>query len=89
MALGASSSGVMGLIVRDVLAPVTVGAACGLVSLMALAGIARPFVFGVSPVDPASLAVALFVLFAAATGAAYLPARHAARIDPLRTMRRS
>ena len=89
MALGAPSSGVMGLVVRDLLAPVALGAVCGLVLLIALAGVARSYVFGVSPVDPASLAMALFVLFAAAAGAAYLPARHATGIDPLRTMRRS
>jgi len=54
MALGAPPSGVMSLVIRNVLAPVTVGATCGLLSCIALAEVAQSYVFGVSPADPAS-----------------------------------
>jgi hypothetical protein len=44
----------MSLVIRNVLAPVTVGATCGLLSCIALAEVAQSYVFGVSPADPAS-----------------------------------
>ncbi len=89
MALGAPPSGVMTLVIRSVLVPVAAGAACGLLSVLALSGVARRYVVGVSPLDPASLGLALLVLLGAALIAASIPARWAAGIDPLLAMRRS
>jgi len=88
MALGAPASGVMRLVIRGVLAPVTCGAIVGVVLLGGLSGVARSYVFGVSPLDPASLVISLAVLLVAAVSAAYFPARRAAAVDPLRAMRR-
>jgi len=88
MALGATAPGVMRLVIRGVLAPVTCGAIVGLGSLIGLSGVAQSYVLGVSPLDPASLVISLAVLFVAAVSAAYFPARRAAALDPLEAMRR-
>jgi ABC-type antimicrobial peptide transport system permease subunit len=88
MALGAPASGVMRLVIRGVLAPVTCGAIVGVGLLTGLSGVARSYVFGVSPLDPASVVISLAVLFVAAVSAAYFPARRAAAVDPMRAMRR-
>jgi ABC-type lipoprotein release transport system permease subunit len=44
-------------------------------------------VFGISPIDPLSIAAACGVLIVAAVGAAWVPARRAAGIDPLTALR--
>jgi ABC-type lipoprotein release transport system permease subunit len=43
--------------------------------------------FGVEPLDPAAYLIAICVIFAAAALATYLPARRAAAIDPIETLR--
>ena len=43
--------------------------------------------FGVSPLDPATFASVAAILLAAAALASYLPALHAARVDPIETLR--
>ena len=64
-----------------------VGAAAGLLAAMALGRLMSSLLFGVSPVDPAAYIVALGVTLAAAALASYLPARRAATIDPIETLR--
>jgi putative ABC transport system permease protein len=89
MALGADAGEVLRLIIRGALGPVIAGGAIGLLALVPLSRIIRQYVFGVSPVDPASIAVACAVLLAAAVVAAYVPARRASGIDPLTALRSS
>jgi putative ABC transport system permease protein len=43
--------------------------------------------FGVTPLDPATFALTAVVLFAVTIGACYIPARRAASIDPIETLR--
>jgi predicted permease len=64
-----------------------VGAAIGLVAAVALGRLMSSLLFGVGPMDPAAYAAALGVLIVASTLATYLPARRAARIDPIETLR--
>jgi len=89
MALGADAGGVLRLVIRGALGPVAAGGAAGLLALIPLSRVVRQYVFGISPIDPASIAVACGVLIAAAVLAAYVPARRASAIDPLTALRSS
>jgi ABC-type antimicrobial peptide transport system permease subunit len=66
---------------------VLIGAAGGAVVLVPVTRVMRRYVFGVSPADPVSLGTAGVILLMIACGAAYLPARRAARVDPLNALR--
>ena len=87
MALGANPRAVMRLFVRGALRPVAIGAVGGAVALVPVTRIMRGYVFGISTADPLSLGIAALVLVTVACAAAYVPARRAARIDPLVALR--
>jgi predicted permease len=87
MALGATAGGVRRLVLRQGLRLVAAGVALGLPLAAAAAWTLRRFLFGVAPLDPATLAGAAVVLVAVTLAAAFLPARRAARIDPMRALR--
>jgi ABC-type antimicrobial peptide transport system permease subunit len=64
-----------------------VGLSTGAVLTLALARTARSLLFGLQPTDTLTLLTALFVLAVVALAASYLPARRAAALDPLDTLR--
>jgi putative ABC transport system permease protein len=64
-----------------------IGAAAGLVAAIALGRLMSSLLFGVGPVDAAAYLGALVVTMAAAALASYVPARRAATIDPMETLR--
>ena len=87
VALGASRGRVVRLVLREVMVIVAAGLAIGLPAALLLGRVAASQLFGIQPHDPAMLAAAAAVLAAAALAAAWLPARRAARIEPLRALR--
>jgi putative ABC transport system permease protein len=87
IALGAGHLGVRRLIVRSALGPVAAGAAAGLAALVPLSRLLRQYLFGVSPLDPLSIAGACLLIGFSALAAAYMPARQASVIDPLVALR--
>jgi predicted permease len=87
MALGAQRSTVALMIVREVLLVVLVGAALGGVAALGLTRFVSSLMFGVTPNDPFTFVAAVAVLVAVGALAGYLPARRAARIDPLLALR--
>jgi predicted permease len=87
MALGASRSGIVTLVLRDVLVMLAVGCAVGTLGSLALTGLTRKMLFGVTPTEPGVFATAAMVLGAAAFIAGWLPARRASRIDPMVALR--
>ena len=87
MALGAQPGAVRWLIVREAAATVSAGAVVGLLGASAAVGLVKTQLFGIEPHDPLALAGATALLIAMAFVAAYLPARHASRIDPIRALR--
>jgi ABC-type antimicrobial peptide transport system permease subunit len=64
-----------------------VGVVVGLVVAAALSRSMSSLLFGVEPLDPAAYLIAIGVILAAAALATYLPARRAAMIDPMETLR--
>jgi hypothetical protein len=86
-ALGAEPRQLERMFLLQGLALSALGAVVGLVAAMALARLLSSLLFGVSPLDPAAYMVALGVTMSAAALASYLPARRAAAIDPVDTLR--
>jgi hypothetical protein len=87
VALGARGADVVGLLVREGMAPVLGGAVFGAAASLLAAQALRSLLFGVTPLDPISLGGAPLVLVAVALAACYLPARRALGVDPLVALR--
>ena len=63
------------------------GALAGLVVALAASRLLATLLFEVSPADPISMIGSALVLLAVALVAAYVPARHATRVDPVEALR--
>jgi putative ABC transport system permease protein len=86
-ALGAEPRQLGKMFLLHGLALSAVGAVVGLVAAMALGRVMSSLLFGIGPLDPAAYVAALAVTIAAALLASYVPARRAAKIDPIETLR--
>jgi ABC-type antimicrobial peptide transport system permease subunit len=87
MALGAGARDVQRLIAGQTLRPVAVGMSIGIVAAAAAARLLQSVLFGVSPYDPAAFVGAPVLMLAIASAAALMPARRAARVDPMSVLR--
>ncbi len=87
MALGARPSEVFKLVMRETLLLVLIGVTLGLGVAMSTARLISSLLFGVTATDPMTIALAALSLTAVAAFAGYLPARRAARVDPLLALR--
>jgi ABC-type antimicrobial peptide transport system permease subunit len=87
MALGARVGDVLRLVLRQGLALAGVGMVIGLAGSVATTHLLRGFLFGIQPLDPLTFAAVAAVLAGVAVVACWLPARRAARIDPMVAVR--
>jgi predicted permease len=87
MALGAQRGAVVWMVLRRVVLLAAVGLAIGVPAALIGFRLVKSLLFGTQPYDPATLALAGFVLLSAAILAGYAPARRASRIDPLAALR--
>jgi predicted permease len=87
VAVGAGPRSVARLVVGQGLALTLIGVAVGLAGAFALTRLMASLVFGVSATDPFTFAAVALLLIAVAVAASYLPARRAARIDPMEALR--
>jgi predicted permease len=87
IALGAGKSNVLWLILREVLILVVIGIVVGLVAALSTTRAATALLFGLKPNDPLTIAFATLLLLVVAIVAGYLPARRAARVDPMVALR--
>ncbi len=87
MALGARGADVTAMILRKAATLLVAGLAVGAGLSLAAASAASALLFGLKPRDPATLATAAAVLAAVALGASYLPARRAAGLDPVASLK--
>jgi putative ABC transport system permease protein len=89
MALGAQKSDVLGLVIRQGMTLTVIGVIVGLAGAFALTRVIGNLLYGVTATDPATfVAIPLLLLFVALL-ACYLPARRAARLDPIRALAQS
>jgi putative ABC transport system permease protein len=87
MALGARAGNVFGLVLRSSMKWVFGGLAAGIAGSVGIAQLLGKLLFGVSPTDPIVLGTVSALLAAVALFASFIPARRAANLDPLRTLR--
>jgi predicted permease len=87
MALGATPRGIGLLVVRHGLVIAAVGIALGLAGAFALTRLMQSLLFGVAPTDTVTYLVVSGLVVITALAACYLPARRAARLDPMRSLR--
>ncbi|PTY06359.1 hypothetical protein DB347_13095 [Opitutaceae bacterium EW11] len=87
MALGALPANVLGMILRESLVLVALGVAVGSVSALGATRWIASLLFGLSPLDPVTYGCVAALLLTIATVACLLPARRAAKIDPMTALR--
>ena len=87
MALGASRSGVIAMVLRGALWQIFIGLAVGVPAAFFAGHLMASLLYGVGAYDPIAFVAATGVLAACATIAGFIPARRAASIDPMRALR--
>jgi predicted permease len=87
VALGAARSQVLGLVLRQSLAPVAIGLLLGMGGAAAGTRYLEGLLFGLTPLDPSTFASAAGLFAVLAAAAAYVPALRATLVDPLEALR--
>ena len=87
MALGAGRSNVVGMILRETSVMIAIGITLGLCATVALTRLMKTVLYGLSSLDPVSIAGALLLLGVVAMTAGYIPAARAARVNPTTALR--
>jgi len=87
MAIGARQVDMSRMVLRRALALTITGAVAGGIASAGLSGLIRSQLFGVEPSDPFTMASVFLVMTLVACAAGYIPARRAARVDPVVTLR--
>src|SRR6266498_4293972 len=87
MALGAQTRDVLKLVIRQGIGLTLLGAAIGVAVAVALTRMMKSWLFGVSPTDPLTFAVAALLLTIVALLSCWIPARRAAKVDPITALR--
>jgi ABC-type antimicrobial peptide transport system permease subunit len=87
IALGADQSRVKRLVISEGVKLAASGAMIGLVAALLATRVLRTMLYDLAPTDPATYATVVVILGATAIAAAWLPARRAARLDPVEALR--
>jgi putative ABC transport system permease protein len=87
VALGAQTGDVMRMVIRQGLALAGLGAAIGLGAAALAARLMKSLLFNVSAIDPATFTILPLSLLVVAVAACWIPARRAAKVDPMVALR--
>jgi predicted permease len=87
IALGATPRGIGMLVLRHGLVIAAIGLGLGIAGAFVLTRLMRSLLFGVGAADPMTYTAVAILVAATALAASYIPARRAARLDPMRTLR--
>jgi ABC-type antimicrobial peptide transport system permease subunit len=88
MALGAQSGNVLRMIMGESMLLVLIGLAIGLAAALAMTRLIAGMLYELTPSDPLTITLATLLLLVVAALAGWLPARRAARVDPMVALRR-
>src|SRR5438067_6377756 len=87
MALGARRADVVSLVMKESMTMVGVGVVIGLAGAFGASRFVATLLFGLAPTDPLTIGLAVSVMIVVSAFAGYLPARRAARVDPMVAIR--
>jgi len=87
MALGATRSSVLSMVMRSALSQIFLGLGLGIPAAMAAGHLMASLLYGISGYDPAAFVGASLLLGICAVAASFIPARRAASVDPMRALR--
>jgi predicted permease len=87
VALGATGSAIRRMVLGQGAVPIGCGVAAGLLGALYASRATAAFLLDVSPWDPVTFAAMTLLLLSVAAAASYLPARRAARVDPIKALR--
>ena len=87
VALGARRRDVLSLVIRKGVNLALIGTAIGLVGCLAVTRLVSSLLYGVTPTDPWTIASASLLLVVVTILASWLPARRAAKVDPMEALR--
>jgi len=87
LALGAQTAEILGMVLRQGMSIIVLGIIAGILMAFGLARVVGHFLVGVSPSDPLTFIAVSLILIAVALVACYIPARRAAKVDPMVALR--
>ncbi|HET6199559.1 MAG TPA: FtsX-like permease family protein, partial [Candidatus Acidoferrales bacterium] len=87
VALGAQQTSILRLVMRDAAIVLLVGIAAGLLGSIWITRLVKGLLFGLTPNDPVTMALAIVALVVVALVATYIPARRAMKVDPMVALR--
>jgi predicted permease len=87
IALGAQSNRVLWMVLKESMLLLGIGVVLGVPATLAATRLVQAQLFGLSPSDPVTLAVAVMIIAMVTLAAAYLPARRAMGVDPIVALR--
>jgi ABC-type antimicrobial peptide transport system permease subunit len=87
VALGADPRDIVRMVLVGGIALTGIGVLMGAAAFLGLGGAIRALLYGVAPQDPVTMVLCIAALIGAALTACYLPARRAARVDPVTALR--
>jgi putative ABC transport system permease protein len=87
MALGASRTHILLLVLQRAIRLIAIGVAVGVLASLATTRLSRALLFNVSTVDPVAFGAAFLIMAVVAIAATYTPAQRATRVDPLVALR--
>ena len=87
MALGAQPGQVRGMVLRESIWLAATGVVAGVAASFALTRLVKSMLYGIQPYDPPTMAGGVLILLTVALAASWIPARRAARVQPMEALR--